>query len=97
MSAKLDDSPAEDTERALAAIWSDLLKVESVGPDDNFFELGGQSPLAARLLTKVSERFNVWLPFIAIFQYPTIRQMARALEGESFEGGAAMCPGKCGS
>ena len=38
-------APSGDTERTLAAIWSELFEVERVGLDDNFFDLGGHSLL----------------------------------------------------
>jgi acyl carrier protein len=68
------------TMTVLTQLWSELLEVETIGPDDNFFELGGQSPLAMRLLSEVAERLGTRLPFTAIFQYPTIREMAQCLE-----------------
>lgn len=33
-------APRDDTEKALAAIWREVLEVDEVGVDDNFFELG---------------------------------------------------------
>lgn len=33
-------APRDDTEKALAAIWQEVLEVDEVGVDDNFFELG---------------------------------------------------------
>lgn len=74
-------SPHGETESALAAIWCKILALDSVSRDDNFFELGGQSPAAMGVLTKVTERFDVALPFTAIFQYPTVREMAELVEG----------------
>lgn len=50
-------APESETERAIAAIWADLLGFETIGVHDDFFELGGHSllvtqarlPLAAHL------------------------------------------------
>jgi phthiocerol/phenolphthiocerol synthesis type-I polyketide synthase E len=69
-----------ETEKVLAEIWSEALRLAAVGRDDNFFELGGQSQVALTVLAKVTERFEVTLPLTAIFRYPTVREMAQLLE-----------------
>jgi acyl-coenzyme A synthetase/AMP-(fatty) acid ligase len=40
------EAPVGEMERAVAAIWAEVLKVERVGRQDNFFALGGHSMLA---------------------------------------------------
>ena len=42
-------APSGPTEELVAAIWSDVLGIERIGPDGNFFTLGGHSLLAARV------------------------------------------------
>lgn len=48
-------APRNDTERAVAAIWADLLKVASLSIDDNFFHLGGDSLVALRVATRMRD------------------------------------------
>ncbi|MDP9024602.1 MAG: phosphopantetheine-binding protein, partial [Candidatus Eremiobacteraeota bacterium] len=60
VSAEIDSSLTE-TERELANIWKDLLKISSVKADDRFFELGGHSLLAVLLISRVREAFGVEL------------------------------------
>ena len=74
------ESPQGDTEEALAQLWRTLLRVERVGRHDNFFELGGHSLLAAKMIAKTSERFAVPLSLVMVFQYPTVQQLAAAVD-----------------
>jgi natural product biosynthesis luciferase-like monooxygenase protein/amino acid adenylation domain-containing protein len=74
--------PATSTEAVLASIWAQLLHRERVGVDENFFELGGHSLLAARLITQVRETFGIELPLHTLFEGPTIRKTAGAIDEE---------------
>ncbi|GAA2642784.1 amino acid adenylation domain-containing protein [Streptomyces vastus] len=47
------EEPSDDLERALAAIWEDVLGVRPVGRADGFTRLGGSSLQAARVLTRI--------------------------------------------
>ena len=76
MDAQCERTQVED---ALARMWADVLKRERVGPDENFFELGGQSVSALTLFEMVGERFAIELPLFTIFQFPTIRELARRI------------------
>lgn len=51
----------QETEAALAQIWSELLQKPGVSPQDNFFDLGGHSLLAVLLIVRVRETFGVEL------------------------------------
>jgi acyl carrier protein len=68
-------------EEALSGVWTQVLGLAQVGVDDNFFELGGDSLMGMELVTKVAERLGVQeLSIIALFEYPTIREMAQFVE-----------------
>ncbi|HEY6423717.1 MAG TPA: amino acid adenylation domain-containing protein, partial [Pseudonocardiaceae bacterium] len=71
--------PNTDVERALAQIWSEVLGVKQVGVDDNFFELGGDSLLSFRALSEICATFGVDLPARAVFDAPTVAQLAGLL------------------
>jgi ubiquinone/menaquinone biosynthesis C-methylase UbiE/acyl carrier protein len=73
-------APRTVVERILADLWAQLLQVDQVGVQDNFFELGGHSLHGMKLIAKVAERFMVRLSAIAVFQYPTVQQMAKVVE-----------------
>ncbi|MFY9822483.1 MAG: amino acid adenylation domain-containing protein [Thermoanaerobaculia bacterium] len=72
--------PASDVEEALAEIWAEFLKIARVGVQDNFFELGGHSLLATQVITRIRERLRVDVPLIALFQMPTVEQLAVLIE-----------------
>ena len=72
-------APRDNLERQLANIWEKILDVKSVGVEDSFFELGGNSLLAVRLFAQIENRFGKRLPLSALFQAPTIGQLASAL------------------
>ncbi|MFL6261090.1 MAG: amino acid adenylation domain-containing protein [Thermoanaerobaculia bacterium] len=83
-------TPAEEL---LAALWSDLLKVERVGAGDGFFELGGHSLLAARLVSRVRAAFGVEMPLRWIFETPVLSDLApRIQEARSAQAGLAVPP-----
>lgn len=73
--------PRTEIEKALAVIWTDLLKVESVGISDDFFELGGHSLLAIKAVSRIRDIFGVDLQIQAMFEDPTIAGLSKILAG----------------
>ena len=72
--------PRNPLETALAAIWAELLGVTPIGIADDFFDLGGHSLLVARLLLRIEQLYGKRLTMAAVFQAPTIHQLAALLE-----------------
>ncbi|MCO8171458.1 amino acid adenylation domain-containing protein, partial [Pseudomonas sp. 21LCFQ02] len=70
--------PQGDTEIALAAIWSELLKVEQVGRFDHFFELGGHSLLAVTLIERMRQ-IGLSCDVRALFSQPSLAALAAAV------------------
>jgi acyl carrier protein len=81
-------SPSADTtetERRVAAIWSDLLRRPDVRPSDNFYDLGGHSLLAVLLTLRVREEFGVELPIDDVYSAGlTLADLARKIETYQF-------------
>ncbi|MCX8231938.1 MAG: phosphopantetheine-binding protein, partial [Alphaproteobacteria bacterium] len=73
--------PTDPPEVELAAIWQDILGLESVGIEDNFFELGGDSLTALRLMALYQERRSVAVPLTALYSAPTIRSFLAIVRG----------------
>ena len=72
-------APQTETERKLAAIWLDILKLPQVSIDDNFFELGGHSLLIIEMFARIESQLKRELPANILFDAPTIRQLAQFL------------------
>jgi thioesterase domain-containing protein/acyl carrier protein len=81
--------PRTSIERSLVEIWQELLGAACVGISDNFFDLGGHSLLAIQLIARLERRFGRALPVSALFQAPTIEQLATILTEER---GEQFCP-----
>jgi amino acid adenylation domain-containing protein len=75
-------APRTAAEERLAAIWTELLKLDRVGINDNLFELGGHSLVAMRIIARVREAFRIELPLRALFEAPTVGEFAARLTGQ---------------
>jgi amino acid adenylation domain-containing protein/non-ribosomal peptide synthase protein (TIGR01720 family) len=86
-------APRTEMEKALAAIWSEVLGLAEIGVEDNFFELGGHSLLATRVLTRVRAAFEVVVPLRVLFQRPTLAGLAEVVEqARGTAGGESAAP-----
>ena len=75
------DALQTDTEKALAATWIELLKIDKVGRDDSFFDLGGHSLLAMKAITKIRDVFAVNVELRHLFEEPTLAGLAGMIDG----------------
>jgi acyl-CoA synthetase (AMP-forming)/AMP-acid ligase II/acyl carrier protein len=73
-------SPETEVERAVAALWCEVLRVAEVGAEDDFFALGGDSMRAATLLHRVEETWGREIPLEEFADGLTVARMARVLE-----------------
>jgi enterobactin synthetase component F len=76
---------ATPTEQALAALFSDLLRLPAgtaLGSDADFFSLGGDSLAAVQLLLQVEERWHRNPGLGMLFEAPTIAALAAAIDSE---------------
>ncbi|HET9282375.1 MAG TPA: amino acid adenylation domain-containing protein [Candidatus Angelobacter sp.] len=72
--------PRTVVEEQLAEIWAETLGIARVGRNDNFFDLGGHSLLATLLVGRMGNTFGIHVPVRAIFESPTIAELAEVIE-----------------
>ncbi len=73
-------APRSDTEKALAAIWSELLSIEQLGVNDDVFDLGAHSLMAMKALTRIRDAFGTNLSLRNLFESPTVATLAEAID-----------------
>ncbi len=79
--AAVYEAPANLTETNLLPLWQEILKTEHLGVTDNFFENGGHSLKAMMLISKIHQELKVEVPIKVLFDRPTIRQIAKYIQG----------------
>ncbi len=85
-------APRTQLEKELAEICAHVLGLENqngrfaVGVNDNFFDLGGHSLLGTRLVFLLREKYGLeaaQLPLRALFEQPTVANLAQTIERAS--------------
>jgi amino acid adenylation domain-containing protein/non-ribosomal peptide synthase protein (TIGR01720 family) len=88
----VSESPLNLVEEVVAGIWAEVLEIERVNPGDNFLELGGHSLLATRVFSRIREAFQVELPLKTLFDAPTLKELASAIEKAMGTASEAVAP-----
>ncbi|MCX5193843.1 amino acid adenylation domain-containing protein [Streptomyces sp. NBC_00249] len=78
-------APEGPVEEIVAEIWAEVLSGDSgttrrIGARQGFFRIGGNSVLAARVIARLHEEFDVEMPLRAVFEHPTVAGLAAAVE-----------------
>lgn len=81
-----DAPPQTETQRCLAAIFADVLQLETIGIYDDFFEFGGSSLLVTRVISQVRKHFDMPIPVRDFFANPTVAMIAALLDQRASRG-----------
>lgn len=73
--------PLDATQAWLAEQWCELLAAGGVHRASDFFALGGHSLTVTRLLSRIAETFDVELAPAALFEHPTLAELAGLIDG----------------
>ncbi|MDB4955290.1 MAG: non-ribosomal peptide synthetase [Myxococcales bacterium] len=72
-------APRTAVEEVIVDVWASVLGVSPIGVEDDFFELGGYSLALTQAVAMISDALNVDVDFDALFDHPTVGQLAAAL------------------
>lgn len=75
--------PTPDIEEVIAGIYQTVLDHD--GPVDStrsFFRIGGTSILAAKVIARISARYQIHLSLRTIFEFPAAGDLAQVVESE---------------
>ncbi|HEY0607234.1 MAG TPA: condensation domain-containing protein, partial [Herpetosiphonaceae bacterium] len=73
-------APRTPMEELVAQIWAEVLHLEQIGIHDNILELGVHSLLATQVVSRIRQQLGVALPIAALFEAPTIADLAQRIE-----------------
>ncbi|MFD0563902.1 phosphopantetheine-binding protein [Kitasatospora saccharophila] len=73
-------APGTALEATVAAVFAEVLGVESVSVDDDFFAMGGHSLLATRLWSRLRSVLDTEFALRQVLDTPTAAGLAAALE-----------------
>ena len=74
------ETPQTTIEKKLADIWQEVLGESPPHRHANFFVLGGNSLLAAQVVARVLDVFQVELPLSVLFECPTLSALASRID-----------------
>jgi amino acid adenylation domain-containing protein len=73
-------APRTALEETVAALFCEVLKLDTIGVHDDFFDFGGHSLLATGVLSRVRERLQVNVPLRDFFAGSTVERFAKTIE-----------------
>ncbi|MGH2666630.1 amino acid adenylation domain-containing protein [Flavobacterium sp.] len=77
-------APTDVVEKALVAIWEQILGVSPIGMNDHFFELGGHSLMISQMINAIYKNLNKSVPYKIFYTNPTINDLRKALKTQEY-------------
>lgn len=77
-------APRNSIEQDIAAIWADMLGLETISIYDNFFEIGGDSILSIQIVARARQKGIHFTP-AQVFQYQTVAELASIVSTHTAE------------
>lgn len=71
--------PRTESEKLVASIWQEYLKLDQIDIMSNFFEIGGHSIIAVKIMIRIEKETTKRIPLSALFQNATIEKFAKLL------------------
>ncbi|MBY8914303.1 amino acid adenylation domain-containing protein [Bacillus sp. YC2] len=78
-------APGTLIEKQLADIWKEVLAHSELGIKDNFFDVGGHSLKVLQLIHQINAVMGIKMHYHAVYDFPTIETMARAIQAAASE------------
>ena len=78
ITGKTYEPPGNETERKIAAIWSEVLGIDpgKISAGDDYYELGGNSINIINTLNRMNKEFGAHINLGFLILYPTIKELA---------------------
>ena len=75
-------APKTESQIRIASLFAEILSLhpQTISLEDSFFELGGHSLLATQLMFRIREAFEINLSLRALFDYPSVSDLASAID-----------------
>ncbi|MEU8893090.1 amino acid adenylation domain-containing protein [Streptomyces sp. NPDC048442] len=74
--------PANELERDIMAVWSEVLGHDRIGTHENFFEIGGNSLRVVRVQMRLEELLGRTVSAPKLFEHFTVKALAAHLAGD---------------
>jgi amino acid adenylation domain-containing protein len=90
-SAREHVEPTTPTEKAVAALWQEILRDAKIGADDNFFELGGHSLASVQVIAWAKRTYSVALHPLSLVT-DSLARIAQEIDRQSVPPGPEKTP-----
>jgi amino acid adenylation domain-containing protein len=84
-------APRDRLEQFLVDLWQGTLNLQQIGVRDNFFDIGGNSLKGAILINRLQELLGEYVYVVAIFDAPTVADLADYLRRHYPEAVTRIC------